>query len=75
MFAFKSSALNIYVQFMLTFDGLDLQVYEHRIYRYMENPSEPLATIKDDEHIVAYRLPRREADLTKLEICHRYQDM
>ncbi|KAI3453300.1 hypothetical protein Pfo_009963 [Paulownia fortunei] len=50
------------------------EVYEHRIYRYLENPSEPLATIKDDEHIVAYRLPKREADLTRLEICHRYQE-
>lgn len=51
------------------------EVYEHRIYRYLENPSEPLATIKDDEHIVAYRLPKRVADLTRLEICHRYQDI
>lgn len=51
------------------------EVYEHRIYRYLENPSEPLATIKDDEHIVAYRLPKREANLTRLEICHRYLDM
>ncbi|KAG6431489.1 hypothetical protein SASPL_109568 [Salvia splendens] len=51
------------------------EVHEHRIYRYLENPSEPLATIKDDEHIVAYRLPRREVELTKLEICHRYQDV
>ncbi|KAL8539950.1 hypothetical protein ACS0TY_001525 [Phlomoides rotata] len=50
------------------------EVYEHRIYRYLENPSEPLANIKDDEHIVAYRLPKKDADLTRLEICHRYQD-
>ncbi|PIN10414.1 Ubiquitin C-terminal hydrolase [Handroanthus impetiginosus] len=51
------------------------EVYEHRIYRYLENPSDPLATIKDDEHIVAYRLPKREADLTRVEICHRYQEI
>ncbi|KAK4389635.1 Ubiquitin carboxyl-terminal hydrolase 10 [Sesamum angolense] len=50
------------------------EVYEHRIYRYLENPSEPLATIKDDEHIVAYRLLKREAVSTRLEICHRYQE-
>lgn len=55
--------------------AFNLQVYEHRIYRYLENPSEPLANIKDDEHIVAYRLPKKDADLTRLEICHRYQDM
>ncbi|KAH6792580.1 ubiquitin-specific protease 9 [Perilla frutescens var. hirtella] len=50
------------------------EVYEHRIYRYLESPSEPLAAIKDDEHIVAYRLPKGGADLTRLEIYHRYQD-
>ncbi|GMP56564.1 hypothetical protein CsSME_00020998 [Camellia sinensis var. sinensis] len=47
------------------------EVYEHRTYRYLENPSEPLPSIKDDEHIVAYGLPKR-AELTRLEICHRY---
>ncbi|XP_042025033.1 ubiquitin carboxyl-terminal hydrolase 9-like isoform X1 [Salvia splendens] len=50
------------------------EVFENRIYRYLESPSEPLAGIKDDEHIVAYRLPKRDADLTRLEIHHRYQD-
>ncbi|CAA0843231.1 Ubiquitin carboxyl-terminal hydrolase 9 [Striga hermonthica] len=50
------------------------EVYEHQIYRYLENPSEALATIKDEEHIVAYRLPKSDTDLTRLEICHRYQE-
>ncbi|KAL0446556.1 UNVERIFIED_CONTAM: Ubiquitin carboxyl-terminal hydrolase 10 [Sesamum latifolium] len=50
------------------------EVYEHRIYRYLEIPSEPLATIKDDEHIVAYRLPKAAAKFTRLEIWHRYQE-
>lgn len=49
------------------------QVYEHKIYRYLENPLEPLASIKDDEHIVAYRL-RKGAQKTKLEIVHRCLD-
>lgn len=48
------------------------EVYDHKIYRYIENPSEVLGSIKDDDHIVAYRLPKRAADLTRLEICHRY---
>ncbi|XP_071919335.1 ubiquitin carboxyl-terminal hydrolase 9-like isoform X3 [Coffea arabica] len=47
------------------------EVYEHRIYRYLENPSEVLGTIKDDEHIVAFRLPKNGAELTRLEIAHR----
>ncbi|KAI4326771.1 hypothetical protein L6164_019308 [Bauhinia variegata] len=49
------------------------EVYEHKIYRYLENPLEPLASIKDDEHIVAYRLKRGEQK-TKLEIIHRWLD-
>lgn len=49
------------------------EVYEHRIYRYLDNPLEPLvSSIKDDEHIVAYRLPKKASQLTRLEICHRY---
>ncbi|KAG6405437.1 hypothetical protein SASPL_133026 [Salvia splendens] len=49
------------------------EVYENRIYRYVQSPSELLATIKDDEHIVAYRLPKRDTDLTRVEIYHRHQ--
>lgn len=50
------------------------EVYEHKIYRYLENPLEPLASIKDDEHIVGYRLPKRLSGLTRLEIIHRCQE-
>ncbi|XP_019428321.1 PREDICTED: ubiquitin carboxyl-terminal hydrolase 9-like isoform X2 [Lupinus angustifolius] len=46
------------------------EVYEHKIFQYLENPLEPLASIKDEEHIVAYRL-KRGAHKTKLEIMHR----
>ncbi|GFS44516.1 ubiquitin-specific protease 9 [Actinidia rufa] len=48
------------------------EVYEHRIYRYLDSPLEPLSSIKDDDHIVAYRFPKRWAELTRLEICHRF---
>lgn len=50
------------------------EVYEHRIHRYLETPSEPLASIKDDEHIVAYRLSKRGTGRIKLEIMHRVQE-
>ncbi|XP_059662124.1 ubiquitin carboxyl-terminal hydrolase 9-like [Cornus florida] len=50
------------------------EVYEHRIYRYLEIPLEPLSSIKDDEYVVAYRLPKKQAELTRLEISHRYLD-
>ncbi|KAG5593506.1 hypothetical protein H5410_044020 [Solanum commersonii] len=48
------------------------EVYDHRVFRYFENPTEILNSVKDDEHIVAYRLPKRVAQLTRLEISHRY---
>ncbi|KAL2325258.1 hypothetical protein Fmac_024316 [Flemingia macrophylla] len=49
------------------------EVYEHKIYRYLENPLEPLSSIKDDEHIVAYRV-KSGARKMKLEIMHRWLD-
>ncbi|CAK9170339.1 unnamed protein product [Ilex paraguariensis] len=50
------------------------EVYEHKIFRYLDTPLEPLNSIKDDDHIVAYRLPKKGTELTRLEICHRYQE-
>ncbi|OVA20111.1 Ubiquitin carboxyl-terminal hydrolases family 2 [Macleaya cordata] len=50
------------------------EVYDHRIFRYLENPFEPLSTIKDDERIVAYRVPKRQEGLTRLEIIHRNKE-
>ncbi|XP_022156560.1 ubiquitin carboxyl-terminal hydrolase 9-like isoform X2 [Momordica charantia] len=47
------------------------EVYDHRIYRYFENPLESLTSIKDEEYLVAYRLPKRESGRPKLEIIHR----
>ncbi|KAL1802822.1 hypothetical protein ACET3Z_031469 [Daucus carota] len=55
-------------------DLLLAEVYEHTIYRYLEVPLESLSSIKDNEHIVAYRHPKTSSDATKLEICHRYLD-
>ncbi|KAK6948017.1 Peptidase C19, ubiquitin carboxyl-terminal hydrolase [Dillenia turbinata] len=46
------------------------EVFEHRIYRYFENPLEPLTSVMDDKHIIAYQLPRKGNGLTILEIIH-----
>ncbi|BAT94878.1 hypothetical protein VIGAN_08152700 [Vigna angularis var. angularis] len=48
------------------------EVYDHRIYRYLD-PAESLNSIKDDEHIVAYRI-KSGASETKLEVIHRRAD-
>ncbi|GAB4858108.1 ubiquitin-specific protease ubp10 [Ancistrocladus abbreviatus] len=47
------------------------EVYEHKIYRYLEIPLEPLSPIKDDEHIVAYRISRKQVGSKRVEIVHQ----
>ncbi|XP_010542043.1 PREDICTED: ubiquitin carboxyl-terminal hydrolase 9-like isoform X2 [Tarenaya hassleriana] len=52
------------------------EVYDHKIFRYFENPLESLSVIKDDEHIVAYRFNQTQKGLgkAKLEILHGRQE-
>ncbi|PKI64379.1 hypothetical protein CRG98_015239 [Punica granatum] len=47
------------------------EVYDHRIFRYLDN-SLDLTSVKDEDCLVAYRLPNRGAGKTKLEIMHRW---
>ncbi|CAN1254804.1 Ubiquitin carboxyl-terminal hydrolase 10 [Linum perenne] len=47
------------------------EVYEHKIYRFLENPSQLLTSIKDEDHLVAYRMSEKGARKKKLEIIHR----
>ncbi|XP_039138079.1 ubiquitin carboxyl-terminal hydrolase 9-like [Dioscorea cayenensis subsp. rotundata] len=47
------------------------EVHDHRIYRYMENMLESLSTIKDEDHIVAYRLPSNHREIPQIQIFHR----
>ncbi|CAI0408919.1 unnamed protein product [Linum tenue] len=47
------------------------EVYKHEIYRFFENPSLLLTSIKDEEHLVAYRFPGKGTGKKKLEIIHR----
>ncbi|XVF53187.1 hypothetical protein PTKIN_Ptkin05aG0080200 [Pterospermum kingtungense] len=50
------------------------EVYENKIYRYLDIPLEPLSSIKDDEHIVAFRFQKKGIGKTKLVIFHRWQE-
>lgn len=50
------------------------QVYNHQIFRFFENPAELISSIKDDEHIVAYRFDRKQGGKIKLEIVNRWQE-
>lgn len=47
------------------------EVDDHHIHRYLDNPYEQLSSIKDDDHIVAYRVPKVPEKLTRLEIIFR----
>ncbi|XP_021300601.1 ubiquitin carboxyl-terminal hydrolase 9-like isoform X2 [Herrania umbratica] len=50
------------------------EVYENKIYRYLDTPLEPLISIKDDEHIVAFRFQKKGMGKAKLVIFHRWQE-
>lgn len=58
----------------LLYGSFICQVYGHRICRYLEIPMALLSTIKDEQHIVAYRLPKDMAGMRRLEIIHRWQE-
>ncbi|GAB2209906.1 hypothetical protein Droror1_Dr00027133 [Drosera rotundifolia] len=50
------------------------EVYEHKVYKFLDIPLEPLSSIKDDEYIVAYRVPKKRVGLKRLEILHQFPD-
>ncbi|GKV04041.1 hypothetical protein SLEP1_g16256 [Rubroshorea leprosula] len=50
------------------------EVYESKIYRYLEMPLASLCSIKDDEHIVAFRFHKNTVGKTRLQIFHRCQE-
>lgn len=49
------------------------EVYENKIYRYFEVPLEPLCSIKDEDHIVAFRFQRKVVGKTRLQFFHQWQ--
>ncbi|KAJ3682554.1 hypothetical protein LUZ60_015127 [Juncus effusus] len=50
------------------------EVYDHKIFRCIENQYEPIVSIKDEELIVAYRLPADREKYLRLDIIHRKSD-
>lgn len=50
------------------------EVYQHKIFRNFDVSLESLSSIKDDEHIVAYRVPKRLPGQRRLEIIHQLSD-
>lgn len=64
--------LNMGYFFNVTEMSMVFQVSDGTIYRYLDTPFEPVVSIKDDEHIVAFR-SHKEAGKMRLEIFHRMQ--
>ncbi|KAJ6832182.1 ubiquitin carboxyl-terminal hydrolase 9-like [Iris pallida] len=63
-------ALNIACCLQSSQTLLVAEVYENRIFRYFEH-FESLSSIKDDDRLVAYRLPINHVDFLRLEIMHQ----
>lgn len=49
------------------------EVFSHKIYKYLD-PCDPISQVKDEDYIVAYRLPKKPEGYTKLEIIHRVRE-
>lgn len=47
-----------------------LQIYNNRIIRYLEEPSDSLSLIRDDDRLAAYRLPKEHEELPLVVFMH-----
>eukprot|EP01018_Ginkgo_biloba_P035441 Gb_06866 [translate_table: standard] len=50
------------------------EIYNHRIFRYLEEPFDSLSTIRDDDHLAAYRLPKALEKRPLLQLMHRRKE-
>ncbi|XP_031475716.1 ubiquitin carboxyl-terminal hydrolase 5 [Nymphaea colorata] len=51
------------------------EIRSHLIHRFLDDPLVSLSTIKDDDHLAAYKLPKFEKNTTFLQLIHRRQDV
>lgn len=61
---FTAKTLEFYKQLFI------MQVFENEIYKYLEF-YDSLPSIKDEDRLVAYRLPTNYKELLRLEVMHR----
>ncbi|KAM7257841.1 hypothetical protein ACFE04_013582 [Oxalis oulophora] len=50
------------------------EVQNHLIQRFLEEPLISLATIKDDDHLAAYKVPKSGKSIILLKLIHRRQE-
>ncbi|KAG9445256.1 hypothetical protein H6P81_016596 [Aristolochia fimbriata] len=50
------------------------EIYTHRIIRFLEEPSDSLSLIRDDDRLVAYRVPINHENSLQIIFMHQRQD-
>ncbi|XP_058093308.1 ubiquitin carboxyl-terminal hydrolase 5 isoform X1 [Magnolia sinica] len=51
------------------------EIRNHLIHRFLEDPLISLSTIKDDDHLAAYRLPKFVKNTIFLQLIHRREEL
>ena len=51
-----------------------LQIRNHLIDRFLEDPLILLSTIKDDDHLAAYKIPKLSKSTIFLQLIHRREE-
>lgn len=51
-----------------------MQIQNHLIHRFFEDPMASLSSIKDDDHLAAYRIPQPAKGTIFLQLIHRLED-
>ncbi|CAM0873691.1 unnamed protein product [Alopecurus aequalis] len=51
------------------------EIRNHRIHLILEDPVLQLSTIKDDDHLAVYRLPKLEKRASYIQFVHRREDL
>lgn len=50
------------------------EIRNHLIHRFLEDPLMSLSTIKDDDHLAAYKIPKIEKKTVFLQLIHRREE-
>jgi len=59
---------------MLTCEICIVQIENHLIHRFFEDPLISLSCIKDDDHLAAYRIPSPAKGTIFLQLIHRREE-
>ncbi|KAL1314093.1 hypothetical protein HN51_040837 [Arachis hypogaea] len=51
-----------------------VEVRNHLIHRFLEDPLQLLSTIKDDDHVAVYKIPKIEKNTKYLQLIHRRRE-